>query len=95
MGRLGACDGPVNGMDAGLYNARNADGIVEQDDGSLLFVEPHQTQENFITFVRYVQEDCSAPVPLPPDVRNVKYAQTRTLPLFSEKITRHPLLTVA
>ncbi|KAM0700748.1 hypothetical protein Q7P35_012469 [Cladosporium inversicolor] len=55
----------------------NADGIVEQDNGSLLFVEPHQTQENFVDFMRYVQEDCALPVPSPPEVRNVKYAQTQ------------------
>ena len=51
---------------------------MEQDNGSLLFVEPHQTQENFVDFMRYVQEDCALPVPPPPEVRNVKYAQTRT-----------------
>jgi hypothetical protein len=66
-----------SGLDTGSYGTRNADGIVEQDDGSLLFVEPHQTQENFVAFMRYVQEDCATPVPSSPEVRNVKYAQTR------------------
>ena len=51
---------------------------MKQDNGSLLFVEPHQTQENFVDFMRYVQEDCALPVPAHPEVRNVKYAQTRT-----------------
>jgi hypothetical protein len=63
--------------DTGSHLPRNADGIVEQGDGSLLFVEPHQTQENFVEFMRYVQEDCAAPLPSAPEIRNVKYAQTR------------------
>lgn len=58
---------------------RNADGVVETESGSLLFVEPHQTKKKFIDFMRYVQADSAAAVPTPPEVRNVKYAQTRTL----------------
>jgi hypothetical protein len=56
----------------------NADGVVELDNGSLLFVEPHQTKENFVDFLHYVQQDSAASVPSPPEIRNVKYAQTRT-----------------
>lgn len=56
----------------------NADGVVELDDGSLLFVEPHQTKENFVDFLQYVQEDSASRIPSPPEIRNVKYAQTRT-----------------
>ncbi|KAM0722345.1 hypothetical protein Q7P37_001786 [Cladosporium fusiforme] len=55
----------------------NADGVVEREDGKLLFVEPHQTQENFVDFMHYVQKDSSLPLPSPPDIRNAKYAQTQ------------------
>lgn len=52
--------------------------MVERADGELLMVEPHQTKENFVDFMRYVQADSTLPSPTPPEVRNVKYAQTRT-----------------
>ena len=60
-----------------LTSHSNADGVVEQEDGSLLFVEPHQTKENFVEFMRYVQKDSESPVPAAGETRNVKYAQTR------------------
>lgn len=60
-----------------LITSSNADGVVEREDGTLLFVEPYQTQENFVDFMHYVQKDSSFPPPSPPQIRNVKYAQTR------------------
>lgn len=56
--------------------------MVERADGELLMVEPHQKKENFVDFMRYVQTDSSLPSPTPPEVRNVKYAQTRTCPTY-------------
>lgn len=54
--------------------------MVERADGELLMVEPHQTKENFVDFMRYVQADSSLPSLTPSEVRNVKYAQTRGCP---------------
>ena len=54
----------------------NADSVVEKN-GSLVFVEPHETSEEFSNFLDYIQEDASHSV----DGRirrSVKYAQTRT-----------------
>ena len=71
----------ISYMTIGLFvdtKYSNADGVVELDNSSLLFVEPHQTKENFVDFLKYVQQDSAAPIPSPPEIRNVKYAQTRT-----------------
>ena len=54
----------------------NADAVVEQEDGTLLFVEPHQVQERFVDFLSYVRSDSSERTPAG-GMRNVKYAQTR------------------
>ncbi|OQO14552.1 hypothetical protein B0A48_01431 [Cryoendolithus antarcticus] len=54
----------------------NADAIVEQNEGSLLFVEPHETDEPFEDFLGYVQEDSTFPEDRLQD-RHVKYAQTQ------------------
>jgi len=53
----------------------NADAVVEQEDGSMIFVEPHETVEPFERFLHDLQES-SKTAGL--DGRNVKYAQTRT-----------------
>lgn len=54
----------------------NADAIVKDEDGDLLFVMPHETSEEFKDFLEYVQMDsrCSAEANAR---RNVRYAQTR------------------
>ncbi|KAI9929294.1 hypothetical protein ASPWEDRAFT_184203 [Aspergillus wentii DTO 134E9] len=65
----------------------NADGVVETEDGTLLAVEPHQMQENFLDFMHYVQADSSIPPPSPPEIRNVKYGQTQNDNLRSEYST--------
>ena len=49
----------------------------------MIFVEPHQTKENFVDFLQYVQQDSAASIPSPPEIRNVKYAQTRTSSMHS------------
>ncbi|OQO10224.1 hypothetical protein B0A48_04581 [Cryoendolithus antarcticus] len=54
----------------------NADAIVEQEEGRLLFVEPHETDESFDDFLTYVQEDSALPQDRAQS-RNVKYAQTQ------------------
>ena len=54
----------------------NADAVVEQEDGTLLFVEPHQVQERFVDFLEYVRNDSSERTSAE-GLKNVKYAQTR------------------
>ena len=67
------------------YGHRNADAVVQQENGLLLFVEPWETLEPFSEFLDYIQQDSrssegyNAP-------RNVKYAQTRTY--FTAKVSR-------
>lgn len=56
----------------------NADAVVEQGDGTLVFVEPYETSETFGNFLDYVQKDSGnskyhGETP-------VKYAQTRVSP---------------
>lgn len=50
----------------------NADAVVESANGTLLFVEPYETEEDFGAFLDYVQEDAAHRLS-----RNVKYAQPR------------------
>lgn len=50
----------------------NADAVVEQADGTLMFAEPHEAEEDFGAFLDYVQEDATHS-----SSRNVKYAQPR------------------
>lgn len=54
----------------------NADAVVEQRNGLLLFVEPFEKHEPFVEFLDYIQAN---PRPSSSDARreNVKYAQTR------------------
>ena len=47
----------------------NADAVVEQQNGLLLFVEPYERHEPFVEFLDYIQADSRR--------TNVKYAQTR------------------
>ncbi|KAK6409469.1 hypothetical protein LTR95_018312, partial [Oleoguttula sp. CCFEE 5521] len=54
----------------------NADAIVEQEDGRLLFVEPYETEEPFGEFLEYVQEDSTFAEEVMHS-HNVKYAQTQ------------------
>ena len=53
----------------------NADAVVEQEDGRLLFVEPYEHSEPFVEFLEYIQQDARQPVQ--EQSRAVKYAQTR------------------
>ncbi|KXS93861.1 hypothetical protein AC578_3413 [Pseudocercospora eumusae] len=57
----------------------NADAIVEDEHGGLMYVEPYETSEPFEDFLKYVQEDTSllqnSRSHIPP--RTVKYAQTQ------------------
>ena len=62
----------------------NADAVVEQEDGTLLFVEPHQKQERFVDFLSYVRSDSSERTPAG-GMRNVKYAQTRQFMFLSAR----------
>lgn len=50
----------------------NADAVVGSADGTLMFAEPHEAEEDFGEFLDYVQEDASHS-----SARNVKYAQPR------------------
>lgn len=54
---------------------RNADSVVEHSDGSLVFIEPHETLEPFKQFLEGVQESSRR---AKEDNQIVKYAQTRT-----------------
>lgn len=53
----------------------NADAVVEQQGGILLFVEPYEVSEPFDIFLDYVQHESNANGNS--DEGNVKYAQTR------------------
>ncbi|KAK5137256.1 hypothetical protein LTR08_000226 [Meristemomyces frigidus] len=59
----------------------NADAVVEQEDGSLVFVEPHETFELFEHFLGDVQAGAEA---VEQDGSNVKYAQTQNDNLRNE-----------
>ena len=59
-----------------LNRSRNADAVVEFENGSLFFVEPYETSENFQDFLDYIQEDLKA-ANNGKHKRIVKYAQTR------------------
>ncbi|EMC97941.1 hypothetical protein BAUCODRAFT_67414 [Baudoinia panamericana UAMH 10762] len=50
----------------------NADAVVEQSDGHLLFVEPYETYHLFNNFLNEIQRPIASREPLP-----VKYAQTQ------------------
>lgn len=50
----------------------NADAVVTNADGTLLFAEPYETEEDFGAFLDYVQENASNSAE-----RHVKYAQPR------------------
>ena len=54
----------------------NADAVLEQESGSLVFVEPYEQSEQFSAFLDYVQNDMGQPS-LSNCLNNVKYAQTR------------------
>lgn len=51
--------------------------MVEREDGSLVFVEPYETSEDFGDFLEYVRKDSRTGADKP-----VKYAQTRECPSF-------------
>ncbi|KAF7194055.1 Bifunctional peptidase and (3S)-lysyl hydroxylase Jmjd7 [Pseudocercospora fuligena] len=57
----------------------NADAIVKDEHGGLIYVEPYERSEPFEEFLKYVQEDTSllqrSRSDIPP--RTVKYAQTQ------------------
>ncbi|EME86261.1 uncharacterized protein MYCFIDRAFT_88328 [Pseudocercospora fijiensis CIRAD86] len=58
----------------------NADAIVEDELGGLMYVEPYETSEAFEDFLKYVQEDTSllqTGRSDTPAARTVKYAQTQ------------------
>lgn len=57
---------------------RNADSVVQLKDGSLVFVEPEETHEDFVTFLEYVTEDARSRGNNE-GTRPVRYAQTRKL----------------
>ncbi len=73
-----------------MVERSNADAFVEQENGSLVFAEPHETSERFSEFLRYVQED-STSAPDEHCGKNVKYAQTRkshpTFPNVGDPLT--------
>ena len=56
----------------------NADAVVQQGDGTLLFVEPYEQHERFTEFLDYIQEDSNLSSGNQRK-RVVKYAQTREL----------------
>ncbi|KAK4632844.1 Bifunctional peptidase and (3S)-lysyl hydroxylase Jmjd7 [Fulvia fulva] len=79
----------------------NADAVVEDESGRLLFVEPHEIHESFSQLLRYVQEDSKQSKGL------VKYAQPqndslrleypelfpdvpKTMPFASEALNQEP-----
>lgn len=55
---------------------RNADAVVDLEDGSLAFVEPHETYEDFEEFLEYVQSGSESRGD-DRGTKPVKYAQTR------------------
>ncbi|CZT19783.1 related to phospholipase [Ramularia collo-cygni] len=57
----------------------NADAVVASADGTLMFAEPHETEEDFGAFLDYVQQD-----PGHSSSRNVKYAQPQNDSLRTE-----------
>lgn len=71
--------GDQMGRTCGDNSCRNADAVVEKADGSLVFVEPHETFELFEQFLDDIRKSAminghgTRPT-------NVKYAQTRTTP---------------
>lgn len=59
----------------------NADAVVDTGNGNLFFVQPYEAQEDFGSFLTYVQEDTAR---LPAGSGNVKYAQTQNDSLREE-----------
>ena len=54
----------------------NADAVVEQENGILIFVEPYERSEPFVDFLDYVQQEGEHSLSHERP-RLVKYAQTR------------------
>ena len=76
---------------AAAHRNRNADAVVEQETGLLLFVEPYGKSEPFTEFLDYIQEDSRSFASVN-EKRSVKYAQTRML---IAGIARHVVINIA
>lgn len=59
---------------------RNADGLVEDESGNLMLVEPYEKSEDFTTFLDYIQAEAGTSEQERKG-RNVKYCQTRVYAL--------------
>lgn len=61
----------------------NADAVVHAGNGNLLFVQPYEAQEDFASFLSYVQDDTKR-LSIGTKPGNVKYAQTQNDSLREE-----------
>jgi hypothetical protein len=80
-------------MEEMLIRISNADAVVEVQPDVPVFVQPHEVEEDFATFLDYIQDEVSPAIRDRPQ-RNVKYAQTRKTTLRSH-IASHTMSAAA